>query len=477
MNYDLFPKDSKVIHLNASGGRGVGFLENAVERVKRNVLIQFTIVVFVLVLAGSLILGFFINKTVANETIQVHTQLYPALIEHEVLRSPSLFAFMRGPERTINQKITTLFSTLVDSENVFRIKVWGPDGTIIWSDNPEIVGKQYPNDSEYKEAMTGVVSFSLEKPEKEEQANERKRGHILEIYTPVKEEGKPIGIVEVYEDADQLMAQIRKRSAFVWKIVIVSGLALYALLFSFFYSAYRREERSSENLQSTRDALIYMLAYLAEMRDIETGKHLERTSSYVRVLATEMQKESPYSEYLTDAYINDLVKASPLHDVGKVGIPDAILFKPGKLTDDEFNQMKRHTEYGAKVLREASEKLTFRSFLTMATQVAVGHHERWDGNGYPYGLAGDDIPLSARIMAIADVYDALRSRRSYKAEFDHVSSRDFILAQKGTQFDPWVVEAFERGEKEFERISVTLADDGTEPVEISEILSEKFGTN
>lgn len=446
-------------------------------KVRGNVLIQFTLIIFLAVLAVSLFLGFFITGKMADETVRVHTRLYPAIVEHEVLRSANLISFMKNPDREITEEIDTLFSDIVESDEVFRVKIWRTDGTVIWSDNKDAVGKKYSANPDFIKAMTGVVSYSMERPEEKEQESDRGRGHILEIYIPIREKASIIGVVELYEDANKLIAEIKDRSAYVWRIVIGSGALLYVLLFSLFFSAYRREKHSNKNLQSTRDALIYMLAYLAELRDIETGRHLDRTSSYVRLLATELQKDSPYSEYLSDEYVNDLVKASPLHDVGKVGIPDAILFKPGKLTDDEFNQMKRHTEYGAKVLREAAEKLTFRSLLTMATQVAVGHHERWDGKGYPFGLAGDDIPLSARIMAVADVYDALRSKRTYKAEFDHIYSRDFILSQRGLQFDPWVVDAFHRGEQEFERISIALADDGTEPVEIPDALSQQFGSN
>lgn len=452
-------------------------LNNMARKIKGNVLVQFTLVVLVAVLVCSLLLGFVITSKMADETIRVHARLYPSIIEHEVRRYRELLSFMKGPQYVITSEIDALFSDIVDSEKVFRINVWRTDGTVIWSDNRGVVGNNYAEDPEFRKAMTGVVSYSMDNPKKEEQEGEKAGGHILQIYIPVREQGTTIGIVEIYEDANKLMAEIKDRSTYVWKIVIGSGVLLYILLFALFYGAYRREARSGSNLQSTRDALIYMLVYLAEMRDIETGKHLERTSSYVRILAMELQKDSPYSSYLTDEYINDLVKASPLHDVGKVGIPDAILFKPGRLTDDEFNQMKRHTEYGAKVLREAAERLTFRSFLTMATQVAVGHHERWDGRGYPFSLSGDEIPLSARIMAVADVYDALRSKRSYKAEFDHSYSRDFILSQKGKQFDPWVVDAFQRGEQEFEKISVALADDGTEPVELPVIPGSQLGTS
>ena len=145
-----------------------------------------------------------------------------------------------------------------------------------------------------------------------------------------------------------------------------------------------------------------------------------------------------------------------MHDVGKVGVSDAILHKPGKLTPEEFVEMQKHCDYGAKILIEADKKLGFQSLLTMAIQIAQSHHERWDGKGYPRGISGENIPLSARIMALADVYDALRSKRCYKEAYAHAESVKIILDGKATQFDPCVVNAFLSGEKEFEKISLEL---------------------
>ena len=154
----------------------------------------------------------------------------------------------------------------------------------------------------------------------------------------------------------------------------------------------------------------------------------------------------------------DLIKSTPLHDIGKVGIPDAILCKPGKLTDEEFAIMRNHCGNGARILKMAEEKLTFTSFLSIGIQLVLSHHERWDGQGYPKNLKGEEIPLSARIMAVADVYDALRTERCYKKSFDHKKCVEIIKEGRGTQFDPIIVDGFLQKEGEFEKISINLAD-------------------
>ena len=212
----------------------------------------------------------------------------------------------------------------------------------------------------------------------------------------------------------------------------------------------------NEHLSQTENVTIFALAYQAEIRDCETGAHLDRTAQYVGIISNELRKTRKYKEYITDAYMHDLVKSAPLHDIGKVGIPDAILKKPGKLTHDEFETMKRHCEYGASILQAAERRLQFQSFFNVAIKIVMSHHEKWDGSGYPHGLKGDEIPLSARIMALADVYDALRSHRCYKDAYSHEKSCNIIKQGAGTHFDPDVVEAFLQTEKEFLAVSSSM---------------------
>ena len=208
-------------------------------------------------------------------------------------------------------------------------------------------------------------------------------------------------------------------------------------------------QSTQDEVKTTRDVAIVSLSALAESRDNETGAHILRTQEYIRALANYLCKFDKHKALLTPNYIELLYKSAPLHDVGKVGIPDNILLKPGKLTDEEFKTMKRHPEIGAKALSIAEKHLGSNSFLQLAKEIALTHHEKWDGNGYPKGLKGDEIPLSGRLMALADVYDALISERVYKKAFSHEKAKSIILEGKGSHFDPELVDAFLTIEQEF----------------------------
>ena len=217
--------------------------------------------------------------------------------------------------------------------------------------------------------------------------------------------------------------------------------------------------RRTGEVQAIQDVTIMAMASLAETRDNDTGFHIRRTQHYVRVLAEALRKLPKYQEVLTDKVIELLFKSAPLHDIGKVGIPDRILLKPGKLTDDEFQQMKTHTLLGVEAIERAEQELGMPvEFLHYAKEIARSHQEKWNGSGYPDGLAGDAIPLSARLMALADVYDALISARVYKPAFPHAQAREMILAERGQHFDPDVVDAFIAQEEQFIAIAQRWAD-------------------
>lgn len=209
-------------------------------------------------------------------------------------------------------------------------------------------------------------------------------------------------------------------------------------------------QRREEALTRTRDAIIFGLAKLAESRDDDTGEHLERISQYVQIVARGLQPTHPE---LTDEAIRRLGVTSSLHDIGKVGIPDAVLLKPGPLTPAERAVIERHTEIGGACLLALKARLGEDEFLQTACEIALAHHEKWDGSGYPFGLSGTEIPLSARIVALADVYDALTSQRVYKRAFTHERARRIILDGSGKHFDPDVVQAFLSREAEFYGIS------------------------
>ncbi len=192
----------------------------------------------------------------------------------------------------------------------------------------------------------------------------------------------------------------------------------------------------------TRDVAIFAMARLAESRDPETGAHLERVRGYSRLLAQYLGGLDKYHDVITPEYARLIYQTSPLHDIGKVGIPDSVLLKPGRLTEHEFEIMKTHTTIGAKTLGAALREFPGVSFLEMGCDIAATHHERWDGEGYPHGLKGEQIPLCGRIVAVADVYDALTTKRIYKPAFTHDTAVSMIRDDSGKHFDPDVVDAF-----------------------------------
>jgi len=227
-------------------------------------------------------------------------------------------------------------------------------------------------------------------------------------------------------------------------------------------SVERLVEERTRDLEATRRVLLFALCQMAEFRDAETGAHLRRIAEYARVLALDMAHNSPYAGLITEPFIAQLVETAPLHDIGKVAVPDNILLKPGRLSREEFEQMKRHTVAGRDLCLSVRERLgTGRSaaYVDVAACVAAHHHERWDGAGYPDGLKGSDIPLEARIVHLADFYDACRSRRVYRPE--PVPRRDvaqMIRRGGGSDLDPSVVDSFERTRQQFVRVEETHAE-------------------
>ncbi len=211
--------------------------------------------------------------------------------------------------------------------------------------------------------------------------------------------------------------------------------------------------RMAEN-DFTQRVSIQALARLAETRDLETGNHILRTQGYIQRLANGLARHPRFTATLTDNYINLLTRSAPLHDIGKVGIPDHILHKPGKLDSDEWAIMQTHAKLGSDAIEQAEQDIDIHlAFLTLAKEIAHWHHEKWDGSGYPDGLAKDDIPVSARLMAIADVFDALISTRTYKPAMPYSQARDIIAAGRGKHFDPDMTDAFLAGFDDFVAIA------------------------
>lgn len=206
---------------------------------------------------------------------------------------------------------------------------------------------------------------------------------------------------------------------------------------------------AKEKLSDAQLATIVAMSRLAETRDADTGQHIERTQAFCRMLAEELRNQPQFADKIDNQYLENIYNAAPLHDIGKVAISDAILLKPGKLTDEEFEVMKTHTTVGAQTLKSVQIRHPDNDLIALGIDLTYTHHEKWNGEGYPQGLAGNNIPLSGRIMALADVYDALTSARCYKKSFTHEESCKIIAKGRGTHFDPDVTDAFLTLEKEF----------------------------
>ena len=217
--------------------------------------------------------------------------------------------------------------------------------------------------------------------------------------------------------------------------------------------------KRTREITAIQDVTILAMASLAETRDSDTGNHIRRTQHYVRILAIRLQNHPRFRHFLTPYNIEMLFKSAPLHDIGKVGIPDRILLKPGRFEPHEFEIMKNHTVLGRDAIEQAEKSLGINvEFLGIAKEIAYSHQEKWNGTGYPEGIAGDAIPISARLMAIADVYDALISRRIYKEGMPHEQAVQVIAAEKGRHFDPDMVDAFIEIQDEFKTIAQRYAD-------------------
>lgn len=223
-------------------------------------------------------------------------------------------------------------------------------------------------------------------------------------------------------------------------------------------SSYRKNleglvNEKTQTIENLQDTMVIGLAELVECRDGETGGHIKRTAKYLEILVKSMEEQRLYSDILTSDYVHNMIRSAPLHDIGKIGISDNVLLKQGSFDEAEREYMQQHTILGGRALQKVINSTDGESFLYVAKDMALCHHEKWDGTGYPYGLYKEQIPLCARIMAIADVYDALTSKRPYKKPFTHEKAVQIILEGKGTQFDPDIVDIFKTIAYKFDKIS------------------------
>ncbi|MBO4732380.1 MAG: HD domain-containing protein [Spirochaetaceae bacterium] len=223
--------------------------------------------------------------------------------------------------------------------------------------------------------------------------------------------------------------------------MVAGSVFMYVIIIREQADQYKKQNKSILRLQN---GIILVMAELVESRDKRTGSHLRKTAEYVRIIIEQMKKHGVYTDQLTDTFVEDVIHSAPLHDIGKIHVPDAILNKPGKLTDEEYEEIKKHTTAGRDIINSAIEMMSEENsgYLKEARTLAYCHHEKWDGTGYPQGLSGEQIPLSARIMAIADMFDALMSERSYKQVYSFEEAMETIKKESGTHFDPHIAEVF-----------------------------------
>ena len=252
----------------------------------------------------------------------------------------------------------------------------------------------------------------------------------------------------VYMIAPIVAMLVQSISYGVQYIIITTAAGSVFMYFALLRDQADQYEKQIKSISRLQNGLILVMADLVESRDKCTGNHLHKTAEYTRIIMEQMRKDGSYTDQLTDEFIEDVVRSSPLHDIGKIQVSDAILNKPGKLTEEEFEKIKEHTGAGRDIISSAIDMVSEEDsgYLNEARNLAYFHHEKWNGAGYPEGISGEEIPLSARIMAVADVFDALVSRRSYKEEFPFETAMEIIKENSGTHFDPKIVDAFVRAE-------------------------------
>ncbi len=408
---------------------------------------------------------------------------------------------VEGYEETKN-RLYDIRDSSPDIKFVYVYKIMEDGCHVVFDlDTEDFEGNEPGTIQEFDESFKKYLPSLLKGEEIEPIITDDTYGWLLTIYTPIKNSA---GVTECYAAVDISMDELRKQSNEYLKKLAIIYLGIFVVIFlisGYFLNnnliqpinkmahfagifAYNNEEVMEKNLAKIRDlkiqtgdeienlyrafikmtedsirytkdvkaknetiskmqnALIVTLADLVESRDENTGQHIRKTAAYVKIILDELKKEGVYKDRLTDGFIENVVNSAPLHDVGKIAVPDSILNKPGKLTKEEFDIMKTHTTAGGKILDSIIQTVPDSGYLYEAKNLATYHHERWDGKGYPTGLAGEAIPLSARVMAVADVFDALVSKRSYKDGFPFDKALNIILEERGTHFDPVLVDAF-----------------------------------
>ena len=345
-----------------------------------------------------------------------------------------------------------------DVKYIYVYKITEDGTTVVFDlDTPDLKADKHGDRIEHNITMQQKLGDFLAGKEIEPAITNDQYGWMLTVYHPIGE-----GDNLCYAAGDMSMDRIRGEESIerLRGLDIRTGDEIENLYTSILKSSsdtmgYIGEvQKKGEQIAKLQNGLIIVLADMVESRDQCTGDHIKKTAAYTKIIMEQMKREGIYADQMTDEFIDDVVNSAPLHDIGKIHVPDAVLNKPGRLTDEEFRQIQEHTTAGGEIIDRAIAYVSEDSgYLREARNLAVSHHEKWNGKGYPLGLKGEEIPLSARIMAVADVFDALVSRRSYKAPFPIEKAIDIIRSDAGTHFDANVVKAFLDAEDEIRKVA------------------------
>jgi HD-GYP domain-containing protein (c-di-GMP phosphodiesterase class II) len=410
---------------------------------ENNVLLQFSLFMLAIVALVSVFLAIALSSFVQDHVIRMHAEFYADGL------APSFRSAVIGGKSEVLQLLKTELADAGRLPHVKDLAIWSSSGDAMLRGTEEALAHE--NWDAVSIALRGSVHF-VYGPGVGLSLLDRFHGDLT-LYMPITDaDGGIVGVLGLLESDEGLSEDLGKAARAIALYVASAGIAIYLTLFFLYFRSYRKQRMTNERLRQSQDSIIFAMSSLSSLRDQETGGHLLRCSAYVRLLASRLRVEKAFRSYIDAEYIRTIASVAPLHDIGKVGIADAILRKPGKLTDEEYEAMKEHSVLGADILRAARARLPFHSQLELAIELTRHHHERWDGKGYPDGLAGEAIPLSARLMALADVYDALRSERYYKAAMPHNEAIKLIGDGAGSQFDPRIVEVLVDNHESFSAI-------------------------
>jgi response regulator RpfG family c-di-GMP phosphodiesterase len=418
------------------------------QRGRDRTLVEYTVVSLVATIAIGALLVTVLIERVSDQSLQQHVSLLISYFDSIPTNYPELADHLAGDDGMAEHATDHFARDLFLFPSITRLRILDRDARLIWNWARPGTAIEEMHRPGLEDARSGQVAIHI--------STETSLEPSLHIYYPFVSAGDVMAVIEATDADPEIHATLREVRRVIVARVASAGAAIYGLLFFVFFRSYRRLTTAYQRLDTSQTVTIRSMSRLAELRDQETGDHIDRTSRYCGLLADELRKLEKYSGYITDQYTADLVRSAPLHDIGKVGIPDSVLLKPGPLDEQEWKLMKEHPILGARILEKSVSQMGFRSYFEIGLQVVMHHHENWDGTGYPDGLSGDEIPLSARIMALADVYDAVRNERPYKSAFTHEEALAIIAEEKGRKLDPTVVEAFMRVQGDFVRVSTEL---------------------